>query len=438
MAEGIAFFVGTGDDGAECIPASSGTPSESGVAMINCPACYDGVTAVGGTSFNALLDSDGNLVVTDEVVWNTPPGVRLGCDGQQHGATGATGGGISTLVAMPGYQATARGFRGGVPAVDGRVVPDVSILAFDPFTPVVIGGNQVLIAGGNSQAAPLWAGLMALINQFKGSPQGAPNPELYRLAISEYRDNGPLAFIDITDGDNSTKARLPCVPIGVTGASAAVGYDAASGWGAPDFAQLVASYGVRPLPTLPNPPPPPAINTLTARLDGDTLALFGTCTDVAAAVTQAQVDILDGMGGVVSRIAPFDIKIRHSASAGYQIGVNGMDQVPAGLTVSLVLIDRFGGQSSARTADFSKPDLGAPTLGSVSFNGSQLMIEGAGLGGGKFKLEVNGSIVAKKKSQSGADAVIDGNQSSLNLHGGVNRIRVKKGSLFSNIFLLLV
>src|SRR5262249_23795160 len=151
-----------------------------------------------------------------------------------------------------------------------------------------------------------------------------------------------------------------------------------------------------------------------------------------------QVSILDGMGAVVSEFAPFDIQIRHSISAGYLTTVNGIDQFPAALRASLVLIDRFGGRSASVVGDFSGADPGAPTLTSVSFSGSQIVIEGAALDGGKVKLEVNGSIVAKKKSRSGTEAIIDGNQASLNLRRGVNRIRVKKGTLFSNIFLLRI
>src|SRR5262249_9117879 len=161
----------------------------SGRAMVNCPACYDGVTAVGGTSFKSpLLDASGNLIaVSDETAWNDPPGVRFGCDAKPiipNTLTGASGGGISTRVAMPDYQVNAAGFSGGVPIGTGRVVPDVSLLSFDPPIVIVFKG-QVTGGAGTSVSSPLWAGLMALINQFKGSQQGSPNPELYRLGTAQ-------------------------------------------------------------------------------------------------------------------------------------------------------------------------------------------------------------------------------------------------------------
>jgi subtilase family serine protease len=51
-------------------------------------------------------------------------------------------------------------------------------------------------AGGTSFAAPVMAGIQALVNQSTGSPQGNPNPVYYALAQSV-----PSAFHSITQGD---------------------------------------------------------------------------------------------------------------------------------------------------------------------------------------------------------------------------------------------
>jgi subtilase family serine protease len=84
--------------------------------------------------------------------------------------------------------------------------------------------------GGTSFAAPIMAGIQALINQRKGQPQGNPNPRLYQLAAQEYGTWGnpkcnsingkniapSCIFHDIAMGDNV----VPCYDwsyAGVTG-----------------------------------------------------------------------------------------------------------------------------------------------------------------------------------------------------------------------------
>src|SRR5262249_20663596 len=87
MTQGIAFFTGAGDDGAECAGAS-------GKAEVNCPACYAGVTSVGGTQINGQFAANGDLTgINMESVWNVPPGVRVDCKGNPlSGGSGSSGG----------------------------------------------------------------------------------------------------------------------------------------------------------------------------------------------------------------------------------------------------------------------------------------------------------------------------------------------------------
>jgi len=101
---------------------------------------------------------------------------------------GATGGGVSTKFEIPDYQKNA-----GVPVnIDngfaGRGVPDVSGVA-DPETGYQVrvnGQNQVI--GGTSAVAPLWAGLLARLNQQLGHPVGFVNPRLYSAPAATYHD----------------------------------------------------------------------------------------------------------------------------------------------------------------------------------------------------------------------------------------------------------
>ena len=121
--------------------------------------------------------------ITSEGVWN-----------ETTNNEGATGGGVSIEFALPSYQASA-----GVPANPetkfvGRGVPDVSGDA-DPSTgyQVVVDGQNIVV-GGTSAVAPLWAGLVALLNQQLGTPVGMLQPKLYSL--------GEAVFRDITSGNN--------------------------------------------------------------------------------------------------------------------------------------------------------------------------------------------------------------------------------------------
>ncbi len=126
---------------------------------------------------------------------------------------GATGGGVSGFFALPTYQQTA-----GVPKSPsgfvGRGVPDVAGDA-DPETGynVVVDGSATVI-GGTSAVAPLWAGLLARINQSLGKDVGYVNPLLYA-------SESAATFHDITSGTNGTYSAGP-------------GWDACTGLGSPD------------------------------------------------------------------------------------------------------------------------------------------------------------------------------------------------------------
>ncbi len=202
VAMGISVFVAAGDDG-----SSDGI--QGTLAHVDFPASSPNVTACGGTTLTA--SSDG-ATVASETVWN---------DGAQGGGTG---GGISDVFPVPVYQ-TGPGIR--LPtslnpgAQPGRGVPDISGNA-DPMTgyKVRIDGIDTVI-GGTSAVAPLWAGLIARINEGLGQPVGFVNTLLYSVVAST-----PGALRDITQGDNDTTGTLGGYPAGP-------GWDACTGLGAP-------------------------------------------------------------------------------------------------------------------------------------------------------------------------------------------------------------
>ena len=71
---------------------------------------------------------------------------------------------------------------------------------------------------------------MALADQVAGHRLGLINPALYLLGAAS-RHGAPTGLVDITSGDNSFA--------GVTGYTAAPGYDLASGWGTINAAKFV-------------------------------------------------------------------------------------------------------------------------------------------------------------------------------------------------------
>ncbi|MBV9278551.1 MAG: S53 family peptidase [Chloroflexi bacterium] len=221
-ALGETVLVASGDSGAyTCINQDWGATPSPQYISVSSPASGPGVTAVGGTS----LSLNRNSTWYREEAW------------QNAAATAGSGGGISAYFARPAWQ------RGpGVVTSDDtsnrREVPDVAADA-DPLTSsqVVIDG-RLTQAGGTSQAAPIWAGMMADIDQYlrqrKLPLAGFLNPALYALAASK---PSYAPFHDIAVGDNLVYP-------------ATRGYDLATGLGTPDawnLARDLADYeGGRP------------------------------------------------------------------------------------------------------------------------------------------------------------------------------------------------
>jgi kumamolisin len=155
------------------------------------PASSPWVLACGGTR---LIGRRGRIA--RETAWDEG-------DGQ------ASGGGYSARFRRPAWQdALAAGRR-----FVGRGVPDVAANAsFDTAFRIVYAGRPVL-KGGTSAAAPLWAGLIALLAQGLGRRIGHLHPLLY--------------------GELAGKV---CRRVGRAG-----GWSARTGWGSPDGERLLAA-----------------------------------------------------------------------------------------------------------------------------------------------------------------------------------------------------
>ena len=134
-----------------------------------------------------------------------------------------------------------------------RNSPDVSMVA-DNLN--IYWGNDLSIQpaspfaeGGTSLAAPLWAGLIALVNQQAAAngqpPVGFVNPALYAIAKST---NYPACFHDITTGSNTNSASP-------TKYKAVAGYDLCTGLGTPNAINLIPALLAPPLDSLQITPP---------------------------------------------------------------------------------------------------------------------------------------------------------------------------------------
>jgi kumamolisin len=96
---------------------------------------------------------------------------------------------VSARYHVPSWQAGARvppSVNEGADA--GRGVPDVAGNA-DPHTGYLVGdGVTDHSFGGTSAVAPLWAALVAQLNQHLGTRAGFLNPLLYQLDRSVFND----------------------------------------------------------------------------------------------------------------------------------------------------------------------------------------------------------------------------------------------------------
>jgi kumamolisin len=181
-------------------------PADVGLDSI---ASLPEMTSVGGTTLST--DATGKWLA--EQAWFDVP------------LSQGTGGGVSSLFDLPPWQDAAADQIPRDRNVGRRLTPDIAAVA-DPFTGVkIVLNGDVVVGGGTSQSAPIWAGLAAVMTQYLkangGSAIGDINPLLYRIAQGAQLP----AFRDVTLGGNAVDTAGP-------------GYDLVSGLGTPSVANL--------------------------------------------------------------------------------------------------------------------------------------------------------------------------------------------------------
>ncbi|MEO6923538.1 MAG: protease pro-enzyme activation domain-containing protein, partial [Bryocella sp.] len=277
VAQGQTITVASGDTGStDCYPDTTATTTVRQSLAVDFPASSQYVTGLGGTAIaKANLSStyftpstNGTDVISSaksyvpEQVWNDDAyAISQGATAAT--ALSASGGGISIYTPRPTWQAGVPGIITG----NTRLVPDLSLLSSNYFPGFIYCTSDTsawsssqtsscstglrdavtsgfTLAGGTSFAAPIFAGLVAVLNQAKGynsAGQGLINPTLYTLASNPAAYAS--AFHDITVGGNQCLAGPTyCSTAGAGSYAATTGYDLASGLGSIDFTNLVAAW----------------------------------------------------------------------------------------------------------------------------------------------------------------------------------------------------
>jgi kumamolisin len=205
-AMGVTVTVAAGDSG-------STDGQSDGLQHVDFPASAPHALGCGGTRLELVNDT-----ISTESVWNDGPG------------GGASGGGISDHFAIPDYQVNARIPPSANPGGRvGRGVPDVCGDA-DPDTGYTIRvDGATMPIGGTSAVAPLWAALVARLNEGLGHAVGFLHPFLYASV-------GEFALRDVVVGSNGAYSAGPA-------------WDACTGLGSPNGAILLTALtGEAPRP----------------------------------------------------------------------------------------------------------------------------------------------------------------------------------------------
>ena len=283
--QGQTVLAASGDQGSmACNGSPQATTAEETQIAVNYPASSAYVTGVGGTEMTAAeatssnstywLTNGTNDVVNSlktlapEVVWNDDVANCSSTLAAAFSCLSATGGGASTLVARPPWQT-------GVPGIPTsgttRLVPDIAFYSSNTNAAYLYCSSDqtawqsgqtascnsgfrdssttdLTAAGGTSFATPIFAGMVALINQYVAATTGATNggqglinPVLYQLASNSA--TYATAFHDVTSGTNNcTSGSAACGSNTTGGGTAGTGYDEVTGLGSVDLNALAIAW----------------------------------------------------------------------------------------------------------------------------------------------------------------------------------------------------
>jgi subtilase family serine protease len=280
------------------------------------PAGSANVTAMGGTEIPSAsaastnstywTAANGSDVIASaksyipEQVWN---------DSAVAGTADGGGGGYSVYEARPSWQTGITVAGAALPTGTFRMIPDISLVASNYNAPLLFcssdssawskgqvascnsgfrdaSSTSLTVAGGTSFDAPIFAGMLALINQALNSTgQGNINPTLYSIASSSTATYAS-AFHDTTVGGNQCLAGTSVCGTGAatTSYAATTGYDLASGLGSIDLYNLLSAWPKTTTAALAE-----TVTTLSAATSSPTLGASDTITVTVKPVSGSTV-----------------------------------------------------------------------------------------------------------------------------------------------------
>jgi subtilase family serine protease len=405
----VAASGDAGSSGCYVSPTTTNpTLAEQEELAVNYPASSQYVTGVGGTEITSADDTAGSayweakgstdeitslLQYIPEVAWNDDAAsVAAGAT-----SLSATGGGVSALyTTSPSWQ---KGVP-GIPTTAGRYVPDVAFYA-SPDLPGYLyctsdtsdwntsqqascnsgfrdsATNDLTVAGGTSFATPVFAGMVAILNQAQNytAGQGLINPTLYTLASNA--TTYAAAFHDVTTGNNecpSTLGSTYCSTASEGSYTTTAGYDPVTGLGSVNLSALVTAWPTTTGPVL--------ISTTTTVSASSTTPALNASDTFTITVTPASGTVAPG--GTITAIVDGGTPVTGIALTAS--GSSGVATYPTTFTTAgtHTIVFQYSGSSTF-----------APSTTAIS-----VTVPSPSSGVGTFKLSATGVTVAQGSSGS--------------------------------------
>jgi len=300
-AQGQTVIASAGDSGSiDCYGETTVSSAGQAALTVDFPASSQYVTGMGGSEFPSADITEPNAAGTAEAVgansaqyWTAANGTDVITSAKSYipeqvwnddsayvsasnpgGGLSSGGGGVSQLTPQPSWQTGVPGITTG----SFRLVPDLSLASSPNNAGYLIcssdtegtgitgscldgfrasNGTSLTVIGGTSVATPIFAGMLAIINQKTNTQYaGVANTELYKLASTPA--TYASAFHDITSGNNGCASGAtyaisentngtvnvgPACPSTSAGQFAATtGYDEATGLGSVDLYNLMTAW----------------------------------------------------------------------------------------------------------------------------------------------------------------------------------------------------
>jgi subtilase family serine protease len=256
LAKHDTFFSSAGDSGSVGVQRSHRASTTGTTPEVSYPNVSPYVTSVGGTQVQSgwtwkptqdkpFLDSGAR----NPAYWSWTDGGSTQPVWNESWGGIATGGGLSTVYARPGYQNTVAsvvGGRRGVPDVAWNAAVNGGVLVYHSYFPEIEGSPAWAVFGGTSSASPQVAAVTAIANQARAvahkPPIGNLNSAIYSPSFNRsaaFSDVVPHTYGTTPSGvlqDNriwDTDATGFVTPDPVTGYPTSTGYDLTTGWGSP-------------------------------------------------------------------------------------------------------------------------------------------------------------------------------------------------------------